>query len=489
MGLYKKIFGKKTQPPSDPQPQNEQAMVGIQDELRLKIDAHMDILRFLCTSIGLNREGVMTYLSMAEKIGMNYEAQDKDMMLNAGLIAPKLQENGTVSDGFGQVRTTLIEVHAESITTLIPLLKDLLINFQADQAAVQENTQFLSRIINEVKTLTQQAAAGKVNSFPPTSQSDLDPQTTRPHTASKYPDWAKLREDLYHLPEGFLDVLRNAMVIITLEAGQERAVVVTRADESETQTQVLDTAPVRCHVEFFSGRNGDIFGIYPLVFDNPQEPYFKETWLSPYDQTEVDAADPHSLESRKRLRLLLTQTDTWIIFVDKRDQILRVRKADYTQQQKQKFHAYNSRLDRYAGKTIEKMTYFALIQEYLNTIPMAALQREFLQLMDQKPSTPQEASPQQPGGPSFKMPVTDVFSIKGVGTVVCGQVALGEIKVGDTVEISFLGKIRQTVIKGISISRKQIAQAKAGDNAALLLQDVSREELLGQQAVIIKRDT
>lgn len=118
--------------------------------------------------------------------------------------------------------------------------------------------------------------------------------------------------------------------------------------------------------------------------DDPKDPAFKETWLHPYDnRADVEAIEPFLSEARKRLRLLLTQKYVWMIFVDGRDQILWVRKVNYTSQQIKIFQKYNGKLDSYEGKTISKMQYFALLQEYLNTVPLETLQRQFLQLFKQ----------------------------------------------------------------------------------------------------------
>jgi hypothetical protein len=204
------------------------------------------------------------------------------------------------------------------------------------------------------------------------------------HTPSKYPDWAKVKGDLSHLPEGLLSELQKAMIFIVVEDGKEHAAVIVRADRSEFHSPVTSSTPMRLHIDFYSGRQGDIFSIYPLVMDDPKDPAFKETWLHPYDdRADVETTEPLLAEARKRLRLLLTQKYAWMIFVDGQDQVLLVRKVNYTSQQIKTFQKYNGKLDSYEGKTIAKIQYFALLQEYLNTVPLATLQRQFLQLFKQ----------------------------------------------------------------------------------------------------------
>jgi len=78
----------------------------------------------------------------------------------------------------------------------------------------------------------------------------------------------------------------------------------------------------------------------------------------------------------------------------------------------------------------------------------------------------------------FSMPIEDVFSITGRGTVVTGRVERGEIKVGDEVEIvGFDEKPRKTVATGVEMFRKLLDYAEAGDNIGVLLRGVERDSI------------
>ena len=197
----------------------------------------------------------------------------------------------------------------------------------------------------------------------------------------KYPKWDLVRKDPAYLPDRMLNELQKAMIFIVNENGKEHAAVIVRADKSEFQTPVTPSTPIRLYVGFYSGSAGDIFSVYPLVLDNPQDPMFKETWMSPYeDREDLEATDPLSMESTKRLHLLFNQKYTWMLFVDSRDQIILDRKVKFTPQQINTFKNYDRKLENYRGKSLPKMQYFALLQEYLNSVPMGKLQSEFLAL-------------------------------------------------------------------------------------------------------------
>jgi elongation factor Tu len=77
----------------------------------------------------------------------------------------------------------------------------------------------------------------------------------------------------------------------------------------------------------------------------------------------------------------------------------------------------------------------------------------------------------------FLMPVEDVFSITGRGTVGTGRVERGKIKTGDEVEIVGLGAKRKSVVTGVEMFRKILDYGEAGDNIGLLLRGVDKEEL------------
>jgi len=77
----------------------------------------------------------------------------------------------------------------------------------------------------------------------------------------------------------------------------------------------------------------------------------------------------------------------------------------------------------------------------------------------------------------FLMPVEDVFSITGRGTVGTGRIERGIIKVGDEISILGMGKDTKTTVTGVEMFRKLLDQGQAGDNAGLLLRGVDKEDL------------
>ena len=77
----------------------------------------------------------------------------------------------------------------------------------------------------------------------------------------------------------------------------------------------------------------------------------------------------------------------------------------------------------------------------------------------------------------FLMPIEDIFSIQGRGTVVTGRIERGKVKVGEEVEIVGFRETRKTVVTGVEMFKKQLDEGLAGDNAGLLLRGMAKEDV------------
>jgi elongation factor Tu len=77
----------------------------------------------------------------------------------------------------------------------------------------------------------------------------------------------------------------------------------------------------------------------------------------------------------------------------------------------------------------------------------------------------------------FLMPVEDVFSIAGRGTVVTGRIERGKITVGEEIEIAGIRDTQKTIVTGVEMFKKQLKEGMAGDNVGLLLRGTKREDI------------
>jgi elongation factor Tu len=85
--------------------------------------------------------------------------------------------------------------------------------------------------------------------------------------------------------------------------------------------------------------------------------------------------------------------------------------------------------------------------------------------------------PDRPVDQPFLMPVEDVFSISGRGTVVTGRIEKGIVKVGEEVEIVGIREVQKTICTGVEMFRKLLDQGQAGDNVGVLLRGTKREDV------------
>ena len=86
----------------------------------------------------------------------------------------------------------------------------------------------------------------------------------------------------------------------------------------------------------------------------------------------------------------------------------------------------------------------------------------------------------------FLMPVEDIFSIEGRGTVVTGRVERGKVKVGETIQIVGIKNTAEATVTGVEMFNKQLDQAQAGDNAGLLLRGTKKEDVHRGQVLAAK---
>jgi elongation factor Tu len=101
--------------------------------------------------------------------------------------------------------------------------------------------------------------------------------------------------------------------------------------------------------------------------------------------------------------------------------------------------------------------------------------KSILELMDAVDSY--IPTPERPIDKPFLMPIEDVFSISGRGTVVTGRVERGIVKVGEEVEIVGLGETKKTVATGVEMFRKLLDEGRAGDNIGVLLRGIGKEDV------------
>jgi elongation factor Tu len=105
---------------------------------------------------------------------------------------------------------------------------------------------------------------------------------------------------------------------------------------------------------------------------------------------------------------------------------------------------------------------------------------ELMAAVDEYIPTPERATDKP-----FLMPVEDVFSISGRGTVVTGAINQGTVNLGDKIEIVGIRDTQETTVTGIEMFRKEMDYAEAGDNAGILLRGINKEDVQRGQVLVV----
>ncbi len=113
---------------------------------------------------------------------------------------------------------------------------------------------------------------------------------------------------------------------------------------------------------------------------------------------------------------------------------------------------------------------------------VAKWEDKIIELMDAVDSWIEE--PEREVDKPFLMPVEDVFSITGRGTVATGRIETGRCKIGDEVQLLGLGEDKKSVITGVEMFRKTLPEGEAGDNVGLLLRGIDKEEVKRGMVVV-----
>ena len=113
---------------------------------------------------------------------------------------------------------------------------------------------------------------------------------------------------------------------------------------------------------------------------------------------------------------------------------------------------------------------------------VAKWEDKIMELMDAVDNWIQE--PTREVDKPFLMPVEDVFSITGRGTVATGRIETGRCKIGDEVQLLGLGENKKSVITGVEMFRKTLPEGEAGDNVGLLLRGIDKEEVKRGMVVV-----
>ncbi len=193
-----------------------------------------------------------------------------------------------------------------------------------------------------------------------------------------YPQWEQARSNYQLLRPDMATYLQTADLFLTQGGGHAQTALVARCPSHHLARPLSSNPPVGLHVEVHQIGRWFIFGVYVLVWDNPNSPWFAETTVSPYDMlgaNETEMAHPftHGYFWRK-LFYLLAQDKTELLFINENHQIAAQRTALLSPGQAAQFDKLLSLLESLAGKQIPKPDLLKAHTSYSQVVDIKGVQ-------------------------------------------------------------------------------------------------------------------
>jgi hypothetical protein len=206
------------------------------------------------------------------------------------------------------------------------------------------------------------------------------PTITDPDIA-QYPSLEDARHDPQILRPDLYSYLQTSDLFLVRKGEHPATAVVARCPSHHLKTPLTPSLPVGIHIEIHQVEKWELFAIYPLVWDNPREPWFAEHTECPYDlvgANEEELSNPivHGYSWRK-LFYLLSQIETELLFLDESNRLVCMRTANFRTGQARAFEGLLRRLEGSSGKQISKPDLFKLHSLHNRAVDIREVQRRF----------------------------------------------------------------------------------------------------------------
>jgi hypothetical protein len=210
---------------------------------------------------------------------------------------------------------------------------------------------------------------------------DQDGATVADPDIGTYPQIENVRADPPLLRPDLYAYLQTTDLFLARQGGKAGTIAVARCPSHHLAIPLAKSPPVGIHVEAHPVEGWLVFGVYVLVWDNPQTPWFAELTVCPYDligANEKELAHPcvHGYAWRK-LFYLLTQKNTDLIFLDEKHRVAALRSAALRSGQAAQFARLVPLLASCTGKQIAKPDYFKVHTQYGQAVKIEELQARF----------------------------------------------------------------------------------------------------------------
>lgn len=216
----------------------------------------------------------------------------------------------------------------------------------------------------------EEARGGKVLKLP-----GYAPRPASPVPAGELPRLAEVIASPAHLGPLILEKLSGSTCVVVQDEAGPVAVILIRAASKEFRSPLTRLTPMSLYVHRYESENGDVYGIYPIIWETAKEPFFKETWLVGADEV-TGPPDPLLEGQLARLEALLGQSYTWFVVVTPDRTVLDAFRVEYSAETKRHFQQLLSQLEQVRGRSVSSTQAQQALAEYARHVPRAEVLQE-----------------------------------------------------------------------------------------------------------------
>jgi hypothetical protein len=231
---------------------------------------------------------------------------------------------------------------------------------------------------------------GDPRGHPIAQEEDTEVETPAPsHETTDLPLWQDVSRDASLLDPLVLQQLEKSMCVLVSDDTGPVAALVVRASPDEFRGPLTKETEMSLYVHPFRAATFQLYGVYPTIWDDPKEPFFKETWIVGAG-TVTGPSDPLSEGQLSRLESLLTQEYCYFLIVDHSNHVIAARKVPYTPATQERFLGLLPGVRGARSLTISNTEMIAGVAEYMNRVSLEEIREGARKLLGVETAPVQE---------------------------------------------------------------------------------------------------
>ncbi len=205
---------------------------------------------------------------------------------------------------------------------------------------------------------------------PAASKEQEEPRPSAPSEDEReLPLWGDVSRDPSLMDPLIMKQLEKSICFMTRDETGPVAALVMRASPDEFRAALAPQTPMSLYVHDYEAPTFHLYGVYPIIWDDSKQPFFKETWLVGAS-TVSGPADPLSEGQLARLEALLTQEYTYFLLVDQSNRLVSARKVDYSPATQECFLGLLPQVRAARRVTISNVELISAVGEYMNRVSL-----------------------------------------------------------------------------------------------------------------------